>query len=317
MAKDVYYNQKRKDEFMNSIPNNRILLAKRIFLASIAIEKNKKKDLCDFDRDELLEFYSYLDVATPSILRDVHSLVKDYLTFNKVYNEDINNINIKILRSKVNKIAVRTKIISREELIERLKESEKDRTFNPSDAFILLAFFEGMWNKDYTDIQNLTIDDFVRENDQYYVHLSSGRTIIASDELYQYAKDSSLLESRRINYKSVKIRAAKITSENPRAIIKYNKISPAESEEIKIRRKKKTIYYYMQHELKLCNLPKIFINPYTLRLSGIIDRIKKDCERENYEYDWYMEHKVMDLAEQFGINNMPIYKTTIKDYLYI
>ena len=302
---------------MDAIPQNRVALAIRIFTGSKPLEQSSKKDLSEFTKDELLNFYSYLDVRTPSILRDIHCLTKDYYTFNKANRDDIDKINIKVLRTKVNKIAVRARIISREDLLSKLKESEQDRLFNPSDAFIVLGFFEGLGNADYLDLQHITLDDMYNKDGQYYAKLYSGRTVKISNELYDYAERSCLTEIRKMNYRNNGVRLRELQSENPRSIIKYLSECSDEPEEIIIRRRKKTIYVYMQCELKICNIVKTFSTANALRMSGIIDHIKKTCKENGTNYDWYFERILPTMAEQYNISDPRNFRTLLRDYLEV
>lgn len=317
----IYYNQEIKQKFIDSLPQNRVALCERIFLNSYGMETSKGKDLSEFNRDEILEMYSYFNVKTPSILRDIHSIVKMYARDMGRNISFLDNISSDLLKSKVNRVALRVKLISREELLSALEKAEEDPVFNPSDAFVVLACFEGMENKNLEDIQRITIDDFHKKGKQYYADLASGRVIKVSDALYRYAKASASAYSRNALYKGTSVRHWALESDNPRSVIKYIRTNNNKSQtlgnvpkEQLLKQKKKTLYGYIQYQIKMSNLPKYLTTTKGLRMSGILDYIKRRCKELGITHEDFLMSNIKEIVDQYNFTNEYVARKAIRDY---
>ena len=311
----IFYNKEQKEKYIETVPKNRMFLCERIFNGSYPLEKEKGKDLCDFTREEILELYSYLNVKTPSILRDINSVVRVYIKSQNKNDKALDDVDITLLRTKVNKVAIRVMLISREDLLKALARSKENPLYNPYDAFIILACFEGLENKNLSDIRDITIDDFYKKDKQYYAKLPSGRTVKVSDELYEYAKDSYLLTYRMKKHKNGTVIQMYAESEYRGGIVKFLPIRKEGSDELIERNKKKSMYRYIQHQIEISNLPKYLTTTKALRMSGILDYIKKRCAELQIDYDTFLTNNIEEVIEQYNFSNESTARRSIRDYL--
>ena len=179
---NIFFNQERKDKYLNDIPTNQKSALKRIFLASYEQETKLKKDLCDFDREELLKLYSYINATSVNL----HCLIKKYMDdvdpANKQKHAEITEgISRGFLLQYCNKVARKYRILSRQEVLDLMT----DPVFmNAMDQFVILALFEGIRGVEGCELLNLKRQDVKMENGICIVNLCTGRTVEISERLY-------------------------------------------------------------------------------------------------------------------------------------
>lgn len=183
---EIFYNQERKDKYLEDNPINQRSALKRIFLASYEQEKHLGKDLCDFNREELLKLYSYINASSVSVLYNLHCLIKRYMNdvdpknIQKHYDET-EGITREFLLRYCNKVARKYRILTRQEVIDII---ENPVFMNTMDQFVFLALFEGIKGHTCCEILNLRPQDVKIENGIYTAHLCTGRTVDISGKLY-------------------------------------------------------------------------------------------------------------------------------------
>lgn len=161
---------------------------KRQFDKIEVFEKRLNKDVCDFTKYEIIDLYKTLNMSSIGSLVVLNSHLALYVQWclqqNLVFDcqNHFSEINNTILASCINTIVTQNSIITREVLFEWLIKFR-----NPSDAFIMLALFEGISGKEYCEIAQLKMSDF----DGNRVKLCTGRELDVSPELLSLAEQSN------------------------------------------------------------------------------------------------------------------------------
>lgn len=177
----MIYNQERKMQFIQerkqkaTISNN----IENIFELSSEIEVSYGRDLCEWTSNEIISFYKYYSTASVQSLVQLHNALTMYTNWcimNGMVSDNQNHyteINSVMLCSCVNFVALRKMMVSRDELLELLKELP-----NYSDMFILLGLFEGIPAKQGC-MFNIKVSD-IHGNE---LTLPDGNIVVISDEL--------------------------------------------------------------------------------------------------------------------------------------
>lgn len=186
------YNEERKLEYIQEAKKTNVQLEQvllRRFEETAFMEKKLNKDLCEWNVVQILDYYKSIVSRSLETLLMFHSSLNQYARWclERNFMADSQNhfeeIDREILNVEcINKAYLYKGIISRRELINLLK----DDIYQPYEKFLVLATFEGLGGKGYSDFLNLTMDDF----DGFTIHLPN-RTIQCSKELIEYAKQSS------------------------------------------------------------------------------------------------------------------------------
>lgn len=311
-----FYNQEKKTEYINTYPDYAQVIYNRIFNLSKPLEESLGKDIKDFNKEELLDFYSYCNVSSPSVLKNMHSALIKYKTDSNTITQEIFEINSDILRRRVNKVAIRSKLITREDLLQGIRKSEDEELFNYSDAFIVLAMFEGMGGKNYEEIWKLNISDFFFREKQFYAKLCTGREIKVSDKLYYYAEKSTNTFVRYRRHKTGSVCELKIDGVYGQ-VVKFleinNSYGPNSTEYAVLRRR--AINLFVQNEIKLAGLPERLLKGKTLKLAGMVDMVKKRSIELNISERDYLTYHIKEIADQFGEKNIFQTRVAILDYI--
>lgn len=143
------------------------------------------KDISCFTVYEIVDLYKTLNFASIeslTVLNSHFALYTDWCLRQNMVPDCQNHfmeITPDVVRSCVNTIALKKSIVTRETLYKWFNELQ-----NPSDAFIMLALFEGIKGKEFCEIVNLKMSDFSGNK----VKLCTGRELIVSDKLVELAK---------------------------------------------------------------------------------------------------------------------------------
>lgn len=150
------------------------------------MEIELNKDLYDFTKYEIIEYYKMLNVSSVSSLATLNSQFSYYAKWCLQQNlvKDNQNhfleINFSDLNECTNKALLKIKIIDRKTIISWI-----DMLMNPRDMFIILALFEGIRGKEFCELAQLKPEDVVGNT----VKLCTGRSIQVSNKLLDIIKD--------------------------------------------------------------------------------------------------------------------------------
>lgn len=177
------YLKYKNDESIS--PNDNL---RRMFLMLAQFEKKLSKDVCNFTGYEIENMYKTINYATYESLSSLNSNLKRYTGWCQSEGLVIDGLNHyeefdrEQLLGYINKALFNKRIVTRDELLIRIKSLP-----NYSDAFIVLAIFEGIKGRELSELDGINIEQ-IKGNE---IKLNSGRTINISDELIELAHKSS------------------------------------------------------------------------------------------------------------------------------
>lgn len=216
------FNQNVKYEYLEEYKETNRNLKKYMtvqFNKVSKMETTLNKDVSCFTVSEIISYYKLL--CTPSfevlmVLNNQFKKYTDYCLGRNLVPDSQNHyteVNNDVLKTCINEGLANSKVITREALINELNNLN-----NPSDQFLVLALFEGIYGKQYSELNGISMSNFSEDN----VTLNSGRKLKVSKDLIHFAKDSST-EYEYYPYKDTNNRTYKY-DENDDGIIKrmYN-----------------------------------------------------------------------------------------------
>lgn len=186
----VLYNEEIKKEYIYFKKSSTTIYKnylERSFKKVGVYENELGKDLSDFTKDEIINYYKMLNATSIDSLSVLHSYFSQYVQWciqrnlTKSQNNVFKEITVKTLGECLNKHLINKRIFSREQLIYWCELIP-----NPRDKFVLLALFEGLNGQNYCEITELKKEDV--ENNT--LTLCTGRKIDASDLLIEYIYES-------------------------------------------------------------------------------------------------------------------------------
>lgn len=260
---------------------------KRVFTNLEKFELQNGKDLSNFTTYEIEDMLKTLNYATVESLIVLNSHLSLYTQWCLEENlvPDCQNHYAEINSDKmfgwVNAAAIKNTIIDKKTLY-----SWVDQLLNPSDAFIMLALFEGIKGKDFCEIVNLKMSDF-NENE---VTLCTGRKVIVSNKLLALAEESNITDY----YIGVTNEGNKrVPFLNEDIIIKnYPNVDKGATDFVKGRR----IYRRVIRNLEFLGADPN-MRPNSLFESGKIDYVLDKCKKLNITSEEFFKDK--NLIEEF------------------
>lgn len=301
------YNEERKLRFINERKKEIIVTDNFFevhFSKSEEFEERLQKDLCDFTTDDIIDFYKMKNFKSISGIQVINSHLTAYTQWclNENLVKDNQNhyleINTKIMKNCLNKMIRNQRIITREELLNRIALLP-----NAQDKFIILSLFEFGKSKNYSDISNIRISDFHNNT----LELKSGRSVIVSNLLYLYAKESDVEKI----YNSMTCTGTKtMTLIDEGYVVKKYPNSKSDDEFYTGRR----IYHSITRALDYLELG--FLTSNDISDSGRISFIKEKAKEYGIdEKDFVKKHKNV-IEKQYGYTiNVSAFLTKYGDYL--
>lgn len=188
-------NEDRKERFyefkLNSVVNNVAPIKAQIKRVS-KFENIYKKDLCDFNFEEIVEMYKLLNYTNFDAILVVNNTLISYtdwcLSEHLVLNGQNNYqmLTQDMLNQLLNKTLIDHQMVSRDTVL-----TWAESLANPRDRFIMLSIFEyGKSKSNFQDIIYAKMEDIDESINK--MKLYSGRVVDVSDALIQFAKDSNV-----------------------------------------------------------------------------------------------------------------------------
>lgn len=165
-----------------------------LFTKSQPYEEALGKDLYDFNRDEIIDFYNYVGYVSLSTYRYLNSLLSTYNQFAFVNGlvADGQNHYLEItgddLIGCIDRRTVNHSIVTRDELVQIVNKLE-----NARDKFLLLSLFEFGGGKQFSDILNIKAEDIDQKNKKLSL---SDRTV----DVTQFWIDNALLADSTLTF---------------------------------------------------------------------------------------------------------------------
>lgn len=279
---------------------------RRWFENTSIFEERLEKDVCNFTFYEIEEMYKTLNLNSYDVLNNLNSqlaMYTDWCLQRALVTDSQNHFRETkgILISCINKVYNDKRIVTREQILGWTKQMS-----NPSDAFIFLALFEGIKGRQYVELVKLKITDFHDGK----VELCTGREIFVSNELYNFALESSktfeynpILGGKNSKFSE---------NENPDIIIKNYYNTTSWSDKAAAERLSKRIN-------RICNQLKIeqYMKGNALHESGQIAFIRERCKNLGISAKDYLKEYIEEIENQFGkkINRPSMFYDKYKEYL--
>lgn len=196
-------NGKRKVAFIK-YQSERFILAdgeyERFFCTIAPYEKRWDRDACDWSSRRILTWLKIQNKQTLPIIQHLVSLFDNYITWclieglSNTNQNPVEELTLDELKACVNYNKLKGNLITREELIQGIKELK-----NPRDQFLLLAIFEfGGIKHQFADLMGVSLKDFNPTENELYLS-ASNRVVVVSDLLYKFAQEAYETEEYYIN----------------------------------------------------------------------------------------------------------------------
>lgn len=304
------FNHELKRRFIE-IRNNEATLPKgylELQFRKVAVMEHKlQKDVSNFSFYDITEYYKTLNASSVNGLKVLNSQFSIYTDwclkqnlvtdgqnhFLELRTEDYNNC--------INKALVKLSIFSREELLDLIYELP-----NPKDRFLILALFEGIKGKDFSDITLLKPED-INGN---ICTLASGKQIEISDDLKDIiiatiAEDTYYSMSGHMQKKIPLIDHGYIIKEYPNVEVNAGTVYQSG----------RRLYSSLQRAFEFLGVPHLKAND--LYYSGIIHTIKTNAKvRSMKSIDYIYSEYFEEMQDKYNIGK---YKKAIvekyEDYL--
>ena len=196
------YNEERKQEFLKQKSFNANLLS--VFNLVEARETMYGRDLCEWNSDQILQFYRYFSTGKLQTLIVINTALRDYASWcilNGMVPDNQNHyaeLGTDALLKCINMGVLAETVITYAKLQDLL-----NRMVNACDKFIVLGLFEGI---PLTD--NAMGSVKVTDLDGNQLHLVTGKILTVSDQLKNIILDAS--EEEACKYEGDKPRKDKI-----------------------------------------------------------------------------------------------------------
>ena len=259
-----------------------------VFEKVSAKEEELGKDVCNFTKAEILEYYktsniiSFYSASTINSIFSVYvrwCLQKNLVTDCQNHFEEMDN---ETLMNVVNKFVFNKRIVTREKMIELCEE-----LINPRDRFVLLSIFEGIKGDNFKEIVNLRPEDI----DEAGAHLCTGRVVQISDLLRKYIYQA-VNESV---YYSVSDKMQKTMPLLDKGFVFKN--YPNTKNETDEFQKGRIVYHSILRSLKYLGLFK-FVTANSIYDSGKIHMIKTRAKELNMTAEEYLFSKYKHEVEE-------------------
>lgn len=181
--KEIYIEKTRE-----STPTAEVF-QRRFFNKAEKYEELWQEDLCNWNMDQIIEFYISLASRTGQTIYNINSIFKKYtnycisINFTKTsfnYYEEINDD--VIFKACTNNTAMEERIITRKELMDKIAFFA-----NASDKYLCLALFEGICGAEKSELMNVELQHI---NGTVITLEPSKRELTISPELIVAIKDS-------------------------------------------------------------------------------------------------------------------------------
>lgn len=268
--------------------NESIIIGKdfliNIFNKTEQFEERLNKDIYDFTYYEIINFYKTINVRAINYLYMINNSLSLYtqwcISENLVRDcqNHFNEVKRETLLDCINTTYNIKRIITRNELLEYCKQLP-----NPSDAFVLIALFDGLEGRRYySEIANARLEDL--DGDRF--HTFDGRTIKVSDAFIYYAKQS---KEEEYYYSMTNNRSRKVQFLDDGTIVKrYVNVMLNDT-----KNNGRRIYNKIIRSLDYLGVGD-YMSPNSIIDSGMIDFINRRCRELNINANEYLRSDYID-----------------------
>lgn len=207
-VEETWFNPERKKWYLDYCKKNvyeetTIKLIERIFTSTAISENVFKKDVSEFNQENVVDLLKSYDSKSPQRLRVLAYYLREYYQW--CYNQNI-------VTNIINPFDERTTQIIIEQIIppevyadkyfgkEQLKDWVENRILDDINKFIVLAYFYGL---DYDELTNLKIGDLDEQTKT--VKLITGRIAYVDDFFIKYMKKANLTTEYKVESVAARI----------------------------------------------------------------------------------------------------------------
>lgn len=299
--RDRFYNQKIKEQFLKEHAKKTSSIYKYTFTKSAEMEEFYKRDLCDFNLEQIKYTMHRINPSTISSASGQLSIIKNYITFCKE-NGYSNKSNVNILDGLPKNWIFQ--FIDSENKIYYTKEEIEDiakELVNAQDALLIMLLFEGVNGYQASEILNLKIENLIDENNGYKLKLKCdkhgeriikpssflAKLIIEANREEFYLKKNGMSESKSQNAELIEngyvVKPAKIGRRRISEDSELNKID------------KHNIYRRIKMIKEIFELKSL--TPKNIERSGMLYEMKEMIKNEEREL---MNDEIEYILNKFG-----------------
>ena len=264
-----------------------------LFKKTEPFETELDKDVCNFTTKEIENMYKTLDYQSYDSIIVANNGLSQYTAWcmNQGFLFDSQNHFGEFDRTRlsglINRVVMDLKMVSRETVLKWCDELP-----NPSDAFVILALFEGIRGRHYTELFDLTENDINMNDETIYIK-GRNKNIPVSKKLCQLGLDSAHEEE----YRSMS--DAMIHNVNFIPSDKVIKEMPNWKEGVGDNILSKRISNKVLRAFSFLGVGE-WMNISALVGSGTVSMIKTESEKLGITNTKYVETHLQDVEEQFN-----------------
>ncbi|ASA22692.1 hypothetical protein [Paenibacillus donghaensis] len=168
MANNIYgnefFNAEQKERYLKGLSESTKIVYSRILLRAAYVEEELGRDLYNFNVNEIGQVMKLLSPTTYNSSRDALSQMKKYITW--AIKNDLRDNNINPLGAGLSEEFISSFIDSSLEFLYTEKQINDiiGRLSNEQDRALVLALFEGLMGREYSEILRLQLADIDQEN---------------------------------------------------------------------------------------------------------------------------------------------------------
>lgn len=190
----MYYNHELKQEYLDNCKyeDTTIEVIKVIFNATEIVEIKWKKDLCFFNRSEIIDLLKSFNSKSRSRLRSTCVYLADYYNwclYEKHLVSDLVNYYHYTLSNDIIELVIPTEELNDKYFNEKELLSYKDNVIDPSNKFIMYALYCGVKSEELINIKMSDYDEKTNE-----LNLRSGRKINPNKLFYDLMRKANAQE---------------------------------------------------------------------------------------------------------------------------
>ena len=275
------------------------------------MEKKLGKDISQFSLVEITEFYKSLCTPSELYIGSINSQLSMYTRWciNQAIVPDNQNhfdeVNTEIYLMCVNKNVYRSYFITKDELLVLINGGKIP---NVSDAFMILAFFEGICGAGYEELLSIRPEDIA--GNKIHLHGKKKRVLTISDKLIELAYESA--ETYQVytgnNYETVR-ELEKGDARDTRCFKKFRTTADPTLEKYAVIKRIKKLQEYLGLNS---------IGSKSLLESGRMEMIKQRMKETGMDAEHCLRDKAfrVDLYYRYGaLQNISVYCKKISELL--
>lgn len=218
------YNEEFKMQYLKDDSSNKSLLnfMPTLFENIGKFEEEYKKDLCNFNIEEIENFFTALSTSSINRCLNIRSQFIKYCVYcearNMIDDHQIHweEADRQFISNCINYGKRIEELVTRDDLLQALNHLANGR-----DKFIPLAIFEGICGNRYKDFKTLTLKDFIARKNKYIVNINGNKKEV-SKQLYYYAEEAA---NSYVIYSERFPNGRKVFEEYDNRVVKMNKNS--------------------------------------------------------------------------------------------